>query len=277
MIPKIKQFYEKYPYPNYKFIGLNKKEDLYKIKNYIFNLINEEEIKDKEILEVGCGTGVLIAKLSLYGKVTGTDVSNNSLMLAEQLFKKYNLKGEFFYDDIINTNITKQYDIVISLGTIHHTENPETAFNNLCKLTKSNGLILISIYHKYGKIIRKMQEKKEEKDLDENSIIHFLDAHKNPKTSYHSITETLRWFKNNNIKFINAFPAINLFSYFKYFIKFGFNVFIPTKLNPEKDVSYLNLVSKKGNKLSHFLIELLWLIFLYDAPLMIIGKRKKKK
>ncbi len=272
---KTKQFYEKYPYPNYEFIGLKEKNDLYKIKNYIFNIISEEQIKDKEILEVGCGTGVLTAKLSLYGaKTTGTDISNTSLNMAKQLFNKYELKGKFINDDIINTKITKKYDIVISLGTLHHTENPEKAFENLVKLTKPNGMIIFSLYNKYGYIADKIKYSLLKHLINKNSETHYLDAYKNPRRSNHSINEILKWIKNNNLRFINAFPPINIRSYFLLLSKFKFKLFKNFKLNPDINISEFKLISKKGNKLTHLIIELCMLFYLYNATIIYLVIKK---
>lgn len=198
--------------------------------------------------------------------------------MARNLLKKFNLNGDFFYDDIINTKINKKFDIVISLGVLHHTENPEKAFENICRLTREGGLIIVSLYAKYNYIIDKINEKLLTKRIDKDSIIHFMDGYRNPKRSTHPIDEILRWFKKNNIKFVNAFPPIDLKSYFKLFKRMGFKFIKKSDmLNPDFDVSSLKLISKKGNKLSHFLIELAWLFSLYDATIIMVGRKKKKK
>jgi len=274
MIPKVKQFYEENPFPDYKYLGLQKKQDLSKIKNYIFNLIDKKEVEGKEILEVGCGTGVLSAKLALCNaKVTGTDISETSLKYTRKLFKKFNVKGTFLYDDILDTKLNKKFDIVISLGVLHHTKNPEKGFENLCKLTKKNGIVIASFYPRFKNVINRLKYPFEARKLhdDTYSKIHFFDEYRHPKRSTHPIDELLRWFNKNNIKFINAFPPVDTPSYFKLFEKYGFNFIKGENSNPS--VGKI-LQSKKGSKLEHFLIELALLFFLYDKTIMIAGRKK---
>lgn len=277
MIPQIKRFYEEYPFPNYNFLSLKTKEDLYHIKNYIFNLINKEEIKGKEILEIGCGTGVLSAKLALYNtRITGTDISKTSLQHARNLFKKFNLKGTFIKDDIINTKLNTKFDIVISLGVLHHTEDPKKAFENVCKLTKKNGIIIIALYSKYYNIVNKIKYFIMDGKLNINSKVHFFDKYKNPKRSSHSIDEILDWFNKNNIEFINVFPPIDLNSYFKLIKKFNLKLFKIAHIHHDDsnfDFSSIKLISGKGNKFGHFLIELAWLFCMYDGTVMMIGRK----
>jgi len=274
MIPKVKQFYEENPFPDLKYLGLKKKQDLDKIKNYIFNLISEKEIEGKEILEVGCGTGVLSLKLAIgKGKVTGTDISETSLKYARNLFKKFKVKGTFLIDDIMDTKLNKKFDIVISLGVLHHTRDPERGFANLCKLTKKNGLVIASFYPRFKNLVNRLKYPLELMVLHnhKDSKIHFYDEFKHPKRSAHSIGEVIGWFDKNNINFINAFPPVDINSYFKLFEKYGFKFIKGEGSNPSLGKV---LISKKGSILGHFMIETAMLFFLYDKTIMMVGRKE---
>ena len=51
-------------------------------------------------------------------------------------------------------NFFKEYfDVIISNGVLHHTAVPYKSFCELTKLLKKDGIIVIGLYHKYGRLI----------------------------------------------------------------------------------------------------------------------------
>jgi ribosomal protein L11 methylase PrmA len=56
---------------------------------------SEDEVKDKTILDAGCGTGIFSIIFANAGasKVTGIDISQGSLQTAQGLKEKFNLKN----------------------------------------------------------------------------------------------------------------------------------------------------------------------------------------
>ena len=45
-----------------------------------------------------------------------------------------------------NLNKTNYFDIVFSIGVIHHLENPKLAVFKMCQSLKSNGIITLWVY-----------------------------------------------------------------------------------------------------------------------------------
>ena len=108
-----------------------------------------------EILEVGCGTGNFTHTLSRYGKVTAIDIDQ---VLIETLEKDNNPNINAGYGNIEKREYffsKKTFDTIICLNVLEHIENDGIALENMYKLLKKGGyLILLVPIHDflYGEI-----------------------------------------------------------------------------------------------------------------------------
>ena len=113
------------------------------------------------------------------------------------------------------------FDVIISNGVLHHTHNPELAFKKLVEVLKINGIIVIGLYHKYGRAMQKIRQslirlfgdnfkfidkRFKEKISEEKKYAWFLDQYKNPSETTHTLSEVLNCFKKNNIKYLSSIP-----------------------------------------------------------------------
>ncbi|MFZ4648193.1 MAG: class I SAM-dependent methyltransferase [Patescibacteria group bacterium] len=100
----------------------------------------------KSILDVGCGEGWLLAqisdKLDECDSFVGIDVSKTGLEMAQ----KRNIKnGEFIeYNGNTFPFADKFFDTTVSSFVFEHLSNPLGIFNEMDRVTKSNGLICIA-------------------------------------------------------------------------------------------------------------------------------------
>ena len=111
-------------------------------------------IKDKLILDAGCGNGVLSEELANNGaKVVGID-SSTSVFYSE--YKRCNDNVHFIHGDLQHSPIKENsFDLAISIGVLHHTENTERSFRNLARLVKPGGRLYIWLYRIPEKAIRR--------------------------------------------------------------------------------------------------------------------------
>lgn len=110
-----------------------------------------EDFKDKEVLECGCGGGQHTYFIApLVKKVVAVDL--NTVDIA----KRYN-KGfeniDFIEADIADIKLEHQFDIVLSIGVIHHTDNPEKTVDNLIRHLKPGGKLIFWVYSKEGNLL----------------------------------------------------------------------------------------------------------------------------
>jgi len=121
-------------------------------KRHLNIFFNENEIKNKKILDCGCGTGIFSNIFASLGaeKVIGLDISQGSLNTANALKNKLQLNNlEFQLGDMLELPFQQNYfDIVWAWGSIHHTEDPLKALEEIDRVLKNDGILLIALYKK---------------------------------------------------------------------------------------------------------------------------------
>jgi len=98
--------------------------------------------KGKTVLEAGCGEGILSFEIAKAGakKVVGIDFSPEGIKNARE---KHNLKNlEFFAEDLLKHK--GKYDVIISLGTVEHMDNPLRALRKIKKMLNAGGTMIIT-------------------------------------------------------------------------------------------------------------------------------------
>ena len=227
---KVTEFYKNSPFPNYK-ENDNKVTILEKVnKNFLAAKFKKFIGYNKNILEVGCGTGQMSIYFSIgtNNNIIGLDPTIESLELASNFLIKNNidnvkLVNADIFDDVLSDDI---FDFIWCSGVLHHTKDPYAAFNIIIKSLKKNGYILIGLYNKMGRmrtIIRKYLYKvfgenflkitdpslRNLKNNKEEQRAWIRDQYIHPVESLHTLDEVLGWFDKNEIEFISSLPSCN--------------------------------------------------------------------
>ena len=129
-------------------------------KDRLLSLLGE--IKDKNILDVGAGTGRLTLRLAHAGaKLTALDVSEE--MLKKIKIKNLKLKINTVVGDAENIDFAEEsFDVVIATFLIVHLKDLPRFFDEVYKVLKPGGLFLLTNINQ-----RKAPEIKVGKDLVE--------------------------------------------------------------------------------------------------------------
>lgn len=102
--------------------------------------------KDKFILEAGCGSGrnLIMAAKAGAKEVIGIDISG-SVKIAYEKTKNYT-NIHIIQADILKLPFRAIFDIIFSVGVLHHLPNPEEGFLVLVSYLKSGGIMAVSVY-----------------------------------------------------------------------------------------------------------------------------------
>ena len=121
-------------------------------KRYFNSFLTKKDFHNKSILDVGCGSGRYTFAMNKFEtkEVIGVDGSAHCVEVANRLKKQLKKRKVKFYKcsnlELNKFFKTKKFDIVLSNGVIHHTSNFKKSLDELIKITKKNGKILIYIY-----------------------------------------------------------------------------------------------------------------------------------
>jgi SAM-dependent methyltransferase len=107
-----------------------------------------EDFSGKDVLEGGCGGGQHTLFVAPYAK-SHTAVDLNTVDLAKARNKdSFNVR--FIEADIARMDLDRQFDVVFSIGVVHHTDDPDATFENLRKHTRPGGHTIVWVYSREG-------------------------------------------------------------------------------------------------------------------------------
>jgi len=106
--------------------------------------------KGMNVLDIGCGTGNYSIKLANMGLiVTGIDISNKMLEVAREKTVKRNLNINYQNMDIYDLKFENdKFDFVFTMAAFEFIDNPEKAINEMFRVLKKDGYLLIGTINK---------------------------------------------------------------------------------------------------------------------------------
>lgn len=104
----------------------------------------------KSFLDIGCGSGLhsIAAHRLGFAPITAVDYDKNSVSTTKALANRFNAPITCFRDDILNSKLSGQFDVVYSWGVLHHTGDMTKAIQTARSFVKPTGLFIIAIYRK---------------------------------------------------------------------------------------------------------------------------------
>lgn len=105
----------------------------------------------KMVLDAGCGMGRNSYWPLKYGSslVTSFDFDKRSVEAAKRTLAEFD-KKEIIFSSVYDITWENKYDVVFSIGVIHHLADPKQALKNLVKALKPGGRLLIWVYSYEG-------------------------------------------------------------------------------------------------------------------------------
>ncbi|OGW69844.1 MAG: hypothetical protein A2036_01380 [Omnitrophica bacterium GWA2_50_21] len=154
---KVLSFYKELPF-NYYSNSIDTAVELLKdnrIKAYPVLHRHFSKIVNARILDVGCGSGWFVNSCVHYYRhfTLGIDLNPVVLKQARQvagLFPDYG-KAEFIETNVFDFEPTDPFDVVNSLGVLHHIRDCHGAIKRCLQWVKKGGYFHLGLYHLYGR------------------------------------------------------------------------------------------------------------------------------
>ena len=177
-----------------------------------------------DILEFGCGTGWLTNSIYYhYGKkVKGIDYTLKAIEIAKNVSRKIKTKNIFESCNLFDYEDQKKYDLVISIGCLHHTNDCKAAFNKICSYVKKGGYVYLGLYHLYSRIpmLNYLRDqvfwygneygynvfKRMNLDMEspEQSYSWFRDQVLHPQETQHTLKEVISWLNESSFELVST-------------------------------------------------------------------------
>jgi len=111
-------------------------------KHFKLNQDRKLILKNLEILDIGCGGGLISEPMSRLGaNVTGIDAAEKNIRVASLHSKKNKLKINYLNKSPEQLKEKEKFDIILNLEIVEHVDNLDLYLQSCYDLLKKNGLM----------------------------------------------------------------------------------------------------------------------------------------
>jgi ubiquinone/menaquinone biosynthesis C-methylase UbiE len=98
--------------------------------------MKSDYVRNKDVLEVGCGMGCHAAMLSPAGaRLTAIDLTDTAIEVTRRRFEAFNMRGDIQRADAENLPFADgSFDMVWSWGVIHHSSRFESCVAEIARV-----------------------------------------------------------------------------------------------------------------------------------------------
>ena len=105
--------------------------------------------KNLDILDIGCGGGLLCEPLSRLGaNVTGIDASKKNINVAKIHSKKNKLKINYICSSPENLVLKKKFDVILNMEVVEHVDDVNFFIKKSSEFLKEDGLMFVATLNK---------------------------------------------------------------------------------------------------------------------------------
>jgi 2-polyprenyl-3-methyl-5-hydroxy-6-metoxy-1,4-benzoquinol methylase len=102
--------------------------------------------RDLDIIEVGCGAGWFCPQLTQFGRVTGTDLSDEVLARAKHRAPEINFIPGDFMDLDFGANY---FDVIVTLEVLSHVSDRRAFIRKLAELLRPGGYLMMATQNRF--------------------------------------------------------------------------------------------------------------------------------
>ncbi len=222
----VRRFYTEAPFPSYGARDTLSSLRLRAERSPLARLLDEAIPQDARVLDLGCGTGQMTIFLA-NGKrrVVGADLTRASLALARDAARRFGVEQTLFVEtDLRRPGFAEgQFDVVLSLGVLHHTPDPRAAFGALARLARPGGVIVVGLYNAFARVPHRLRRLVARATgmrfvpLDPvlsaraaepaRRAAWLRDQYLHPEEHRHTLGEVQGWFRDNDVDYLRSYPS----------------------------------------------------------------------
>jgi ubiquinone/menaquinone biosynthesis C-methylase UbiE len=196
-----------------------------------------DQLSGKIWLDAGCGTGentwAWRRNLDQSTRIVGVDLSEASIGIARQQGSIDMARPLFAVHSLLDLGIkSNSVDVILCSGVLTNIIDPEAAYQELVRVLKPGGYMILILYHLYGRFIhglrRAVIDALERDDVDRRaeigkklfsrSMVKLAVKHNapfegvvydqlaHPHENRFSVEHALKWFKEANICYLGSWP-----------------------------------------------------------------------
>lgn len=113
-------------------------------------LIDFASLEGKDVIEIGCGTGVHARLLAQAGaRLTAVDLTPTAVELTRRRVAQHSLEARVIEADAERLPFPDaSFDAVWSWGVIHHSESTERVIGEIARVLRPDGRVSVMVYHR---------------------------------------------------------------------------------------------------------------------------------
>lgn len=185
-----------------------------------------EDLETPSVLEIGCGAGWASNSMALhYGaQVTAVDFTAAALDRARNVSAHIGVesKTQFIESDLFAFETDQVFDLVVSIGVLHHTHDCRAAFARAVSFVKPGGYLFVGLYHLYGRrpflgmFHDILDSEGEQAAFERYAALHsqsqdpthvqswFRDQVLHPQETQHSLEEVMTWLDDAGLTLVST-------------------------------------------------------------------------
>jgi SAM-dependent methyltransferase len=119
---------------------------------YLFTHIPFEEMRDKDVLEVGLGYGTVSQRIAESGaRYQGLDIAAGPVSMANHRLRALGLAEGARQGNILKAPFAEgSFDYVVAIGCLHHTGDLAAAIAECRRILRPGGKLIFMVYYAYS-------------------------------------------------------------------------------------------------------------------------------
>ncbi len=198
----------------------------------LHHVLSQAEVRS--VADCGCGTGWLSNTLALHYdvEVKGIDFTSRALDRARDVASRLGVdrRVRLVEADLLELSTDERFDLVVSLGVLHHMEDPRQAFDCIQRLARLGSHVYIGLYHQPGRgpflrhfceilerggeeaALAEFRRLRSDSGDDEQQLSWFRDQVLHPRETQHTLREVVEWLDAAGLELVST--SINRFQPF---------------------------------------------------------------